>query len=148
MGERSGSLGNGGFDTGFFYLGLVGVPFLIRVPNFIKVASQSVFVCKDEHIALPSCELASGLCNFWRLQPLVFGTLKSFKHWDFGLWNNFMCLPKCIYQWDFIVLWRMDLSSRSKSRFFDSGIFLRRKGISIRKIFFYLYLYRYIWVNG
>lgn len=48
MGERSGSLGNGGFDTGFFYLGL-GVPFL----NFevaIKVASQSVFICEDDHM--------------------------------------------------------------------------------------------------
>lgn len=56
MGERSGSLGNGGFDTAFFYLGLVGVPFLIRVPSFIKVASQSVFICEDDHML---CRLAN-----------------------------------------------------------------------------------------
>lgn len=45
MGERSGSLGNGGFDTGFFYLGLWGWFFLLlifRDSNFR--ASQSVCV--------------------------------------------------------------------------------------------------------
>lgn len=51
MEERSGSLGNGGFDTGFFYLAGWGT-FLITfwVSNFMVLASQSVFICEDDHM--------------------------------------------------------------------------------------------------
>lgn len=52
MGERSGSLGNGGFDTGIFLPGTLGDLFSLkfRASNFIEVASQSVFICEDDHM--------------------------------------------------------------------------------------------------
>lgn len=52
MGERSGSLGNGGFDTGIFLPGTLGDLFSLKfwASNFIEVASQSVFICEDDHM--------------------------------------------------------------------------------------------------
>lgn len=76
MGERSGSLGNSGFDTRFFYLALSGVFFFSLIfwgSTFTKLASQSVFICEDDHMLYDfGClaKVADGLldsanCEFW-----------------------------------------------------------------------------------
>lgn len=52
MGVRSGSLGNGGFDTGFFLPETLGALFSLKSWGwkFMELASQSVFISDDDHM--------------------------------------------------------------------------------------------------
>lgn len=50
MEERSGSLGNSGFDTGFFTWQSGGFFNNILGLKLIQLASQSVFICEDDHM--------------------------------------------------------------------------------------------------
>lgn len=120
MGERSGSLENGGFDTGIFLPGDI-FSLKFRDSNFIKVASQSVFICEDDHMLYDFEHLGAVVSEYWTwfsfeaslVFSLNFKTFISLRH------SQWLSALRRI---------NMDLSSRSKSRFFDSGIDLRRKG--------------------